>query len=186
MTTFISLWVTQAGVAAGMSLGEAIARAGMIFGITAGAALIWPLFMGQILDRVPRLASIGFAFALASAGYTCLALVDDVLGKTMIYAAIFAGVGESSAVISAGTLIGQTAPARNRGVAFGTFSFAGSAGILSLSYAGGLLFDAYGAGTPFLMMGAVNAMVAAASWLLFVRLRNAAPEALQTKPSNTQ
>jgi MFS family permease len=182
MTTFISLWVTQAGVAAGMPLGDAIARAGMIFGITAGAALIWPLFMGQILDRVPRLVSIGFAFALASASYTCLALVDDALGRTMIYAAIFAGVGESSAVISAGTLIGQTAPARNRGVAFGTYSFAGSAGILILSYAGGLVFDAFGAGAPFLMMGTVNVVVAAVSWLLFLRLRNTNTEALEPKP----
>ena len=186
MTTFISLWVTQAGIAAGMSPGEAIARAGMVFGITAFAALVWPVFMGMILDRAPRLVGVGFAFALASVGYTFLALTDDPLGSVIIVAALIAGAGESSAMVSAGTLIGQAAPERTRGVAFGTFGVAGSTGILVLTFAGGQLFDAFGAGAPFLMMGAINAMVAVISILLFYRLRKPDTALLQAKMPKTR
>ena len=173
ITTFLSLWVTQTGIAAGMSLGEAIARAGMIFGITSGAALIWPLFMGVILDKVPRLIAVVFAFTLASGGYMSLALVDDPLAGAMIAAAILAGVGEASVLISAGTLVGQAAPAESRGAVLGTFGFAGSLGIVVLTFVGGRLFDTFGPDATFLMMSGVNAVVALGTVVLFFRLRKA-------------
>ena len=167
VTTFISLWVVQAGLAAGMSPGAAVARAGMVFGITSGVALTWSIFMGMILDRIPRLIAVGIAFALASIGYICIALVTDPLGSMIFVAAVLVGIGESSVIISAGTLIGQSAPAGDRGAAFGVYGFAGSAGILVLSFAGGKLYDAFGGGAPFLMMGVINGLIVVAALLLF-------------------
>ena len=171
VTTFLSLWVTQAGIAVGMTPAEAVARAGMIYGIVAGCGLFWPFVIGQILDRVPRLVGIGVAFTLAAIGYIAVALVTDPLGPMMFVAAILVGIGEVSAVISAGVLIGQVAPEGNKGTVFGAFGFAGSLGIVTLTFIGGQVFDAYGAAAPFLMMGAVNALVVGVIVLFLYRMR---------------
>jgi MFS family permease len=169
ITTFISLWVVQAGTAAGLSLGQATARAGMVFGIAQGVALLWALAMGFILDRVPRLGGVSLAFGLGTLGYTMLGMVDDPLGRGMILAAIAAGIGEASAVVSAGVLIGQEAPAPARGVVIGTFGLCGSVGMICLTFLGGQVFDGVGPHAPFVMMGIVNGAVmlaALAVWRL--------------------
>jgi MFS family permease len=163
LTTFISLWVVQAGVAAGMSPGAATARAGMVFGIAQGVALLWSFVMGLILDRVPRLTGVCIGFALAAVGYTMLGLVEDPLGRSMILASMLAGIGEASAVVSAGVLIGQEAPAAFRGAVFGTYGLAGSAGMICLTFMGGQVFDSVAPSAPFLMMGVVNAVVVVAA-----------------------
>jgi MFS family permease len=139
----------------------------MVFGIAQGVALLWAFAMGFILDRVPRLAGVCIAFGLAAIGYSALGLVDDPLGRGMIWAAVLAGIGEASAVVSAGVWIGQEAPATNRGAVFGTYGLCGSLGMICLTYAGGQVFDGIGPNAPFLMMGAVNGVVlvaALATW----------------------
>ncbi len=167
ITTFLSLWIVQAGLAAGMSVSAATARAGMVFGISQAVGLLWSFGMGLVLDRLPRLAGVAIAFAAAAAGYLALGLVDDPLGGAMILAVIVAGLGEASAVVSAGTLIGQEAPAEDRGAVLGTFTLAGSTGQILLTVAGGQLFDVVGPHAPFVLMGAVNLLVfgaALAAW----------------------
>lgn len=167
ITTFLSLWIVQAGLAAGMSVSAATARAGMVFGISQAVGLLWSFGMGLVLDRLPRLAGVAIAFAAAAVGYLALGLVDDPLGGAMILAVIVAGLGEASAVVSAGTLIGQEAPAEDRGAVLGTFTLAGSIGQILLTVAGGQLFDVVGPHAPFVLMGAVNLLVfgaALAAW----------------------
>ncbi|MYA31005.1 MAG: MFS transporter [Gammaproteobacteria bacterium] len=174
VTTFLSLWVTQAGIAAGMSPAEAVARAGMIFGFVAVCGLVWPFVIGAILDRVPRLVGIGISFVIASIGYGSVALIDDPLGPMMWVAAFLLGIGQASAIISAGVLIGQVAPEGYKGTVFGASNLAGSAGIVTLTFFGGLLFDAYGASSPFILVGAMNAFVAVVTWLMYRWLKQTA------------
>lgn len=181
LTTFISLWVVQAGIAAGMTPGAATARAGMVFGIAQGVALIWSFAMGMILDRVPRLTGVCLGFALATAGYATLGLVDDPLGRPMIYAAILAGIGEASAIVCAGVLIGQEAPPAYRGVVFGTYGLAGSVGMICLTSLGGWVFDAVAPSAPFVLMAAVNGLVVAGG--LLVRRQGRAPAGVLRKES---
>jgi len=166
ITTFISLWVIQAGIDAGLTPGAATAKAGMIYGIAQGMALIWSFVMGQILDRIPRLTGVCVAFALAGLGYSALGQVDDPFGAWMLPAAMLAGIGEASAVVAAGVLIGQEAPAAIRGTLIGTFGLCGSLGIVCLTFAGGQVFDSFGRNAPFAMMGFVNlAVMAIAVWV---------------------
>jgi MFS family permease len=160
ITTFMTLWIVQAGIAAGMTPAEATGKAGRIFGLAQGVALIWSMAMGIILDRLPRLTGVVIAFSLACIGYVTLGQIDDPFGAWMIPAAMLAGIGEASAVVAAGVLIGQEAPAAARGVVIGTFGVAGSIGMVMLSGVGGQLFDSFGGGSPFVMMGVVNGMVA--------------------------
>jgi len=164
ITTFVSLWVVQAGIAQGMSAGAATARAGMVFGISQGVGLLWSPVMGLLLDRLPRLLGISFAFALAGAGYLAIGLADNPLGTGMLVAVVVAGVGEASAVVSAGVLIGQEAPGHARGAVLGTFALAGAVGMVCLTFAGGQVYDRIGPGAPFVMMGAVNLLVCVAAW----------------------
>ncbi|MEO8443865.1 MAG: MFS transporter [Gammaproteobacteria bacterium] len=166
ITTFMSLWVVQAGIDAGLTPGAATAKAGMIFGTAQGVALLWSFVMGMILDRVPRLTGVALAFALAGIGYSLLGQVDDPFGPWMLPASILAGIGEASAVVASGVLIGQEAPARTRGTLIGVFGLCGSLGIVCLTYAGGLVYDGFGRSAPFVMMGVVNfAVLAAALWV---------------------
>ncbi len=169
ITTFLSLWIVQAGIASGMSVSAATARAGMVFGISQSVGLLWSFGMGLLLDRLPRMAGVALAFAAAAAGYLALGLVDDALGSAMIIAVIVAGLGEASAVVSAGTLIGQEAPAEDRGAVLGTFTLAGSSGQILLTVAGGQLFDAVGPHAPFVLMGCVNLLVFAAAFAAWRR-----------------
>jgi len=166
ITTFTSLWVIQAGIDSGLTPGAATAKAGMIFGSAQGVALIWSFVMGYILDRIPRLTGVCLAFFLAGLGYSALGQVDDPFGPWMLPAAILAGLGEASAVVAAGVLIGQEAPAPLRGTVIGTFGLCGSLGIICLTFAGGQVFDTFGRHAPFAMMGIVNlAVVALALWV---------------------
>lgn len=169
ITTFLSLWIVQAGIASGMSVSAATARAGMVFGISQSVGLLWSFGMGLLLDRLPRMAGVAIAFAAAAAGYLALGLVDDPIGSAMIIAVIVAGLGEASAVVSAGTLIGQEAPAEDRGAVLGTFTLAGSSGQILLTVAGGQLFDAVGPHAPFVLMGGVNLLVFAAAFAAWRR-----------------
>jgi MFS family permease len=159
----------QAGTEAGMTVSAATARAGMVFGISQAVGLVWSLAMGQILDRVPRLVGVCLAFGLAATGYLLLGLVDDPLGTGMLLAVIVAGLGEASAVVSAGVLIGQEAPADARGAVLGTFTLAGSSGQILLTVAGGQLFDRVGPHAPFVLMGVVNVLVFAVALAAFRR-----------------
>jgi MFS family permease len=186
ITTFIFLWVFQAGVEAGMTPGKATAKAGMIFGTAQFMALLWSPVMGLILDRVPRLTGIAIAFGIAAVGYSALGQVDDPFGPWMLPAAILAGIGEASAVVAAGVLIGQEAPAETRGTLIGVFGLCGSLGIIVLTFAGGLVFDEFGRSAPFVMMGVVNFIVLLAT--LRVRRGSLAPlhrtEAITETPRN--
>jgi len=180
LTTFVSLWVVQAGLAAGMTPAAATSKAGMIFGLAQGVALLWSPVFGFILDRIPRLTGVVLAFGLAAVGYGALGLVPDPLGPGMLPMAVLTGVGEASAVVAAGTFIGQEAPAANRGVVLGTFGVAGALGMLVLTLLGGQAYDQIGGGAPFAMMGVVNLAVAAVA--LAVRHHSLRPVAGQAQP----
>lgn len=166
IVTFTFLWVIQAGLDAGLTPAAATAKAGMIFGISQGFALLWSLAMGVILDRVPRLTGVCVAFGIAGLGYSALGQVDDPFGSWMLPAAILAGIGEASAVVAAGVLIGQEAPAAIRGTLIGVYGLCGSLGIVCLTYVGGQVFDSIGRSAPFVMMGIVNfAVLGVALWV---------------------
>jgi MFS family permease len=159
LTAFFSLWVVQQGNAAGMTAAEATAKAGMLFGLSQLAGLLWAYPIGLIVDRMNRMTGMCIAFGLATVGYLALGQIDDPFGSIILVACILAGMGESSAVIAGGVLIGQEAPAKSRGAVLGTFSLMGATGIMILSFLGGVVFDKIGQTAPFTMMGFVNMAV---------------------------
>lgn len=166
LTVFFSLWFLQRGNELGMSAAESMAKAGMLFGLSQAVGLLWSYPMGMIIDRVPRMTAMCIAFGLATVGYFALGQIENPFGSLIFIACVLAGMGESSAMVAGGVLIGQEAPARSRGAVLGTYSLMGAAGIMVLTFIGGILFDRLGRTAPFTMMGAINLLVFVGAWVL--------------------
>ncbi len=166
ITTFLSLWVVQVGAANDIGTAEALKKAGMLFGVVQGSALLWSYVIGLISDRMNRLTALGLGLAIATLGYSGMGLLADPFSGIAIPVAMVLGMGEISVLIAAGVLVGQDAPIRIRGTVIGVFSIMGSAGITFATFVGGIAFDRIGPGAPFLMMGILNgALLVAAVWL---------------------
>ncbi|MCB1624355.1 MAG: hypothetical protein KDI32_07190 [Pseudomonadales bacterium] len=72
-----------------------------------------------------------------------------------------------SAILSSQVLIGQEAPRETIGSVLGVYGFFGAIGILFVSVAGGMLFDSWWPGSPFMIMAAANSVLLI--WALAVR-----------------
>jgi MFS family permease len=166
LTVFFSLWLVQRGNELGLTAAESTAKAGMLFGLSQLAALLWAYPIGMLIDRLQRMTAMCVAFGLAAAGYFALGQIDDPFGSMVLVACVLAGMGETSALIAGGVLIGQEAPAESRGAVLGTYSLMGAMGIMVLTLIGGILFDRLGRTAPFTMMGWINLVVLAAALIL--------------------
>lgn len=156
ISAFLSLWVVQFGIESNLSTGQSLGRAGMVFGLVQGAALLWSYFIGVIVDRFDRMIGLGVAFALAGIGYSATGFIENPLGSAMIPVAILLGIGEVSVLVASGALMGEEAPVEKRGAIIGVFGLMGGVGILFCTFVGGILFDNIGRTAPFSMMGILN------------------------------
>jgi MFS family permease len=164
--TFFVLWLTQAGMQAGMEPAEAAAQAGIRFAFVMTAALLWAPVMGWLNDRMDRSNAMALAMGLAAVGYTSVMFIPDPFGFWMYPAGVLLGIGQISAVTASQTLIGQEAPPAHRGAVVGMFSMCGAAGILFISSAGGWVFDQISPVAPFVLIGIANALLCvAALWV---------------------
>lgn len=169
VNTFFALWARQAGVAGGMSLADAVARAGM-FAVTINLAnLCWAPVWGFVLDRVDRLSALAGAMGIATVAYVWVGFSPDPLAPAFIPAAILLGIGEGAAILSGAAVLGQEAPQDIRGSVVGLFNVCGSVGILSIAAIGGVLFDAWMPGGPFVFVAMVNFAICV--FAIGVRLR---------------
>ncbi len=166
---FLTLWAQQAGLASGMSLEEAVAAAGKLVALVGAANLFWAPVWGIVLDRVDRATAVAIAMGVAATAYLLVGFAEDPLASAFIPLAILLGVGECCAILSGAALVGQEAPRDIRGSVFGLFNFCGSMGILSISLVGGILFDIWMPGAPFVVVGIINGLIMVAA--IFVRIR---------------
>lgn len=167
--TFLILWGTLAGKAAGMGSAEAVANGTLIFVIAQIAALLWAPVMGPILDRLDRATGLALCMVLAAIGNLSLLLLDDPLASIGLVFFVLLGIGQISVFLAAQSLIGQEAPVAKRGSVLGAFNISGAFGILLITLAGGRLFDALDPRAPFVVVGTVNVLLFFAS--LYVRLQ---------------
>ena len=159
-----------------MSAADAQAGAGRLFGISQIAMIFFTPVMGWIVDRLDRVTALAVAMSFAAVGYLALGLVGDPWNSPWIYpVALLAGMGEAGVIVSAPALVGQEAPIRVRGSVFGFVAFAGSVGVLVNVKLSGVLFDAWMYQAPFILMGALNAVVLV--WAVIVRLKYGAGRA---------
>jgi MFS family permease len=165
--TFYSLWLTQAGIASGLSADDAARAAGAMFAVVMSAALVWAPVMGWLNDRLDRTLVMMIALLLAMLGYCSMALLGDVPGTWLYPASIVLGVGQISVTLASNTLVGQESPPTMRGAVVGTFSVCGAGGILFVTSIGGRLYDTVAPAAPFVLIGILNGMLAIWAFTLF-------------------
>jgi MFS family permease len=163
VTAFFSLWISQEGADIGISTADALARAGMMYGLLQFAAMLWAPVMGYISDRVTRVTGLAIAMGLAAAGYFAMGQIEDPFGSSLLPAAILLGIGEVSVIVAAGTLMGQEAKPEIRGAIVGVYGLMGGLGIMLAMAAGGLLFDNVARTAPFTMMAIANGVLMVAA-----------------------
>ncbi|MCB2107915.1 MAG: MFS transporter [Rhodobacteraceae bacterium] len=157
--TFLTLWGTTAGVASGMEIAEASRRGTLVFVTAQSAALIWTGIVVFILDRFDRVVALAGCMFLATIGYLGMGLVSNPLDSADLPLIALLGIGQISAFFGSQALVGKEAPIRERGAVVGGFNMAGAVGILFCSVVGGQLFDAISPKAPFILVGALNALV---------------------------
>ncbi len=172
ITAFFSLWITQEGTDAGIGTGEALGRAGMMYGIIQLAAMAWAPLMGVIIDRVNRVTGLAIGLSIAAVGYFWMGQVEDPFGSGLLPAAILLGIGEISVIVSANALMGQEATPSIRGAIVGVFGLMGGLGIIAATAAGGVVFDQIGRTAPFTMMAVLNASLMLVALVVRNRISN--------------
>jgi len=173
--TYFALWFMYVGTGQGLDSTEVAATSGQYFGILNLAIMLWAPIYGIIIDRVNRVTAVTLGLATASVGYFVMGMIDDPFNPAIIIpACILLGMGETSAVVSCGSLAGQEAPARIRGSIIGFYALCGSFGILTLSFLCGRIFDAFSPNAPFIFMGLVN--LAVVFLAIYVRIRHGESE----------
>jgi len=167
--TYVSLWGTQAGIAGGMLEENALARATIVFAAIQSAALVASPIIGIMNDRINRVTALIIGMGLAALGYILFGLQSTPLGSGAMGIAFVLGIGQISAILGGTTLVGQEADPKITGATIGVWNFCGAVGTMIGSLLGGLLYDWWRPGAPFLLMGVLNLLVMIAA--IFVRLR---------------
>lgn len=164
---FLSLWVQTAALADGASAAEASARQGALFGIVQGSAMLWAPLFGWLADKMDRVTLVIIATVLSIVGYGWMGLTPDpAMGAAAFGAAAMLGIGQASGILASQVLIGQEAPGAIRGAVIGMVGFFGALGILFISKIGGIAFDDWRPGAPFIIMAAANVgLLIFASWV---------------------
>lgn len=150
---FVSLWAIQAAPLTGLSTSDALAGAGRLMGLMGLVILLWTPVFGLILDRLNRVTGMAMAMGLAGLGYTSMGLIEAPLETKYLPLFALLAMGQGSAIIGSVTLVGQEAPARERGTIVATSGLFGAIGILAATVIGGYLFDAIAPSAPFVMLG---------------------------------
>ena len=159
--TFFTLWVVTYGTAeAGLSAADALARAGIVIGISQLTSLIFAPVFGIMADKINRVNAVIIAVLISAIGYGSTIFVDDPTSGAMIFiCAIIIGMGEISGVIASGVLIAQQAPSDIRGSIIGIFSLCGAFGIMVATGVGGQLFDSWRPQGPFVLFSIFSVIV---------------------------
>ncbi len=172
--TFFTLWLANYGTSvAGLSRADALAKAGLFVGIAQGVTLIGAPLFGVLSDRLHRVDALIASLAVSAIGYGGTFFVDDPFSGTMVFCAIFIGLGEVGVIITSGVLIAQQTPVKIRGSVIGFYNLSGALGILVAAKLGGWLFDNWREPGPFVLFGVLAALVIV--WSLIVRNRVVPP-----------
>ncbi len=171
MGTFVSLWSITAGGAEGLNPGQAMARAATAFIVIQVSAIVWSLIFGGIIDRINRVSALAMAMAIAAVGYCSMAWITSPMDIRMAPVFVVVGAGMSGAMMATFAVIGQEAPARERGAVTGTMSMFGALGIILAAVIGGRIFDEIAPWAPFVLVGSAQALLT----ILAIAIRLLAP-----------
>lgn len=174
---FMSLWLVQYGVGQlGLTPSEAMFQLAVprTLAVVTGA-LLGSLLMGQLADKMDRVNAVALSAGMAACVYLSVFLISDPTADWVMGLLFCMGIAEISAFVSSQALVGQQAPAADRGAIIGVFGVSGAIGILLGTAGGGWLFGYFQPSAPFVLFGFLNALVCV--WALLLRQRETASTA---------
>ena len=183
VATFVSLWLQRVARDEGLDGPEALAKAGLLFALIQGTALLWAPVAGYLIDRFHRLACVVGALLLGAVGYTLLGVQEHPFSPLGYLGCMLVGIGQMSVILSVTGLLGQETPVNVRGSVIGLAGFCGSVGILVTSFVGGFLFDYWRISGPIILVGLAN--LAAFAFALIVWLRSGRPVKIDPSESRS-
>lgn len=159
--TFFALWIVTYGTTqGGLSSADALARAGMILGISQMMGLVAAPMFGILADKVKRTMAVAIATGLIAVIFALTLLIRNPLGGMMIVLGLFIGFVQTSGVVTGGALIAQQSPEDLRGSVMGFYGFCGALGTMITSLAGGWIFDGWLYQGPFVFIAILCAVIA--------------------------
>jgi MFS family permease len=169
--TFFTLWIVTYGTTqAGLTSSQALARAGMIMGISQVMGLVAAPLFGILADRISRVLAVVIASGLTAIVFAATIFITNPLSSTMMVLGLFIGFVQISGVLTGGALIAQQAPASVRGSVMGFYGFCGALGTMLASVLGGFLFDRWSGQAPFVMSAVLCAFMVV--WGLIVNSKS--------------
>ena len=158
--TFMALWLANYGTfEMDMTRADAMARAGIVLGVTNLAVLVAAPVFGILTDRINYITALMIALGFAAVGYGSTLLIENPLGGAMFLCAAVIGIGEVGCIVTSGVVIAQESPKHIRGSVIGFFNLCGALGIMVAAKLGGMLFDNWREAGPFIVFGALAALV---------------------------
>jgi MFS family permease len=176
VATFLSLSIAAAARSRGIDPAIAATHAGTVYSFVQGGALAGALTMGMLLDRFDRKTLLLTGLGLVSLALLSPLLVRDVMSSQIDVAAVALGLAEGAITVPTSVLLGQEAPVHLRGMATSLFVLLGVLSVAAMSWAGGALFDRFGANGPFVMAAGLNLAILARGLVVVLGRRRAAFE----------
>jgi MFS family permease len=165
--TFFTLWIVTYGtVQGGLTSAEALAKAGMIMGISQIMGLIASPIFGVLSDKIGRVRAVILSATLTAIAFAATLLIANPLNNIMIVLGLCLGFTQISGLITGGSLVTKQAPESVRGAVMGFYGFCGALGIMLAFLLGGWLFDHWMYQGPFVLAAVLCACVAV--WAVLV------------------
>jgi len=163
---FLSLWAIQDGRAMDMNPGQAMARFATMMIIMSLVSFISAPLFGWLIDRINRVSAAIIALTFASVGYLSMYLITSPLDFAMVPFFVVISLGSSFMMKSSLSLLGQEAPASERGSVIAMSSMCGAFGIMMFTLIGGRLFDNVAPWAPFVLAGAYQLVLLIAAIII--------------------
>ena len=161
-----------------------------ISGIAQTVALLAAPFFGILGDKFNEVKVLAGTAFLGVVSYSLTAILQEPVDPLSNMVAAFWGAAEIGMIVVAQFLITRNMPAEHRGkdilrkpwlftlffnigAVAGCFSLCGAFGIICITYLGGVLFDVWYEGAPFILAGIVSAVIlVAAVYVLYAEKKD--------------
>lgn len=161
---------------------EAIQLAATLSGTAQAVALLCAPFWGWLGDVLSPVAGMGLAALVGCVAYGMVFVPLPIESAAMYAIAGSWGLAEIGMVIMAQVLVTRHMPSASKGTCAGCFGLFGSFGVLTQVVLGGLLFDSWFPGAPFVLSSAISVVVLLGAMVVFI----ARPKSTASRPASLQ
>jgi MFS family permease len=174
ITNFLSLWVAKYYVesgkcVAGQSCLYALASSSSLSGYSQLVALAATPFFSLASEYIPKEWAVFVAGVVGACGCIPFAFSIDPTSKLSLGFVILIACGQYGMIISGMAMVAGDYIKREEHAAISaTYSFIGAVGIIVVSKVGGVLFDDWMKGAPFLLLGIGHCLIMLMSSIVYI------------------